>query len=326
MKIERLVFPDKGRCEVERVELDEKLGADEVLIKNRISLVSAGTELAMFTRTHRGFDEPGFTYAKYPFKPGYSAVGEVVGGNGALKPGTLVFHASPHATFVKTKSEAALPVPAQMNPERAVFYYMLRISMTSARLAPVKTGEQVLVIGMGLVGNLCAQIYGLCGAGTVAGADLSETRLAKAKVCGIPKAFCVAKKPLAEWVKEELGPRGAELVVEAIGSARAIGDALKVVANRGIVVLLGSPRTKMEIDPYFDLHCRGVALIGAHACNVDAPTRKRDEPLLLEWLNAGRIHVDALVTQRIAFTEALQAYEGLRDKTDEFLGVVLRYP
>lgn len=325
MKIQRLVFPDKGRCEVEDAELDERLDAGQVLLKNRLSLVSAGTELAMFTRTHRGFDEPEFRYAKYPFRPGYSAVCEVVSGAG-LKAGTLVIYGGPHATYAKAQAEAALPLPEGLRPERAVFYKMLLISMTAPCLAPAKLGAHVLVIGMGLVGNLCAQTYALAGAGLVAGADLSEARLAKAAECGVQKTFCVARKPLAEWVKEEMGARGAELVIEAIGSSRAIGDALKVVAPRGLVVLLGSPRAKMEIDPYFDLHSKGAGILGAHAGTVDAETRKRDAPLLVEWLRTGRIRVEALVTQRLPFASALRAYEGLRDHPDEYLGVLLEYP
>ena len=69
MKTQQLVFPDKLKCEVEEVEINEDLGPDEVLVRNSTSLISAGTELAMYARTHRGFDVPEFTYASYPFIP-----------------------------------------------------------------------------------------------------------------------------------------------------------------------------------------------------------------------------------------------------------------
>ncbi|MBI3832077.1 MAG: zinc-binding alcohol dehydrogenase [Planctomycetes bacterium] len=325
MKIQRLVFPDKNRCEVEEVELDEKLAPGEVLLKTRRTLVSAGTELAMFTRAHRGFDEPDFGYAKYPFKPGYSAVCEVAASNADLKQGTRVFASSLHATFTKEKAENVVPLPESLNDEHGTFLGLLQIAMTSPRLAPARVGEHVVVIGLGIVGNLCAQLYVNSGAGTVAGADLADTRLQKALACGIHKAFNVGQKPLDEWIKQELGARGAELVVEAIGSARTISDALKAVADRGIVVLLGSPRSKMEIDPYFDIHRKGIAVIGAHGRNVDAETQRRDKPLLVDWLRNEKIRVTPLITQRMPFAEGLRAYEGLRDKTNEFLGVILTY-
>src|SRR5437868_617591 len=99
MKVQRLFFPDKGRCEVEELQLDEKLGSGEVLLKTRTSLISAGTELAMFTRSHRGFDEPDFGYAKYPFKAGYLAVSEVIASASDIKVGTRVFSPGFHATY-----------------------------------------------------------------------------------------------------------------------------------------------------------------------------------------------------------------------------------
>lgn len=325
MKIQRLVFPDKGRCEVEEFELDERLAPGELLLKARASLVSAGTELAMFTRSHRGFDDPENKYAKFPFRPGYAAVSDVIASTGHIPSGSRVFTWSPHATFSKMKAAEAVLVPDELADDRAVFHSLCSISLTSPRLAPARLGEQIVVIGMGIVGNLAAQLYMASGARLVAGADLAEARLAKARACGIPKTFCVGQKPLKQWVKDELGERGAELVVEAIGSSRAIDDALKCVSDRGVVVLLGSPRTKMEIDPYYDIHVKGIALIGAHGRNVDEAQRKRDNPMLMEWLRSGRVQVEPLITQRMHFSEALKAYEGLRDRTDEYLGVLLTY-
>ena len=324
MKIQRLFFPDKGRCEVEELQLDEKLAPGEVLLKTRTSLISAGTELAMFTRSHRGFDEPDFGYAKYPFKAGYLAVSEVVASNAELKQGARVFSSGYHATYSKDKAEHVKPIPDGLIDEHAAFFGLLEISMTAPRLAPVRAGGNVVVIGMGIVGNLCGQIYNACGAGIVAGADLSEKRLATAAVCGIGKGFCTANKPLMECVKE-LGPRGAELIVEAVGNSRTISDAMKSCAQKGRVVLLGSPRTKMEIDPYFDIHRTGISVIGAHGCNVDDATHKQDMPLLMDWLRTGKIKVAPLITQRMPFAEGLKGYQGLRDKTDEYLGVILTY-
>lgn len=325
MKIQRLVFLDKHRCEVEDAELNEALAPGEVLLKTRRTLVSAGTELAMFTRAHRGFDEPDFGYAKYPFKPGYSAVCDVVASNGDVPQGARVFSSTLHATYAKSAAQDVIPLPEGLSDDHGTFFGLLQIAMTSPRLAPAKVGEQVVVFGLGIVGNLSAQLYVQSGAGLVAGVDLAETRLNKALACGIHKAFNVSQKPVQDWVAQELGARGAELVVEAIGTSRTIADALKIVADRGLVVLLGSPRSKMEIDPYFDIHRKGIAVIGAHGRNVDAATKRRDQPLLLNWLRNEKIRVAPLITQHMPFTEGLKAYEGLRDKTNDFLGVMLTY-
>jgi 2-desacetyl-2-hydroxyethyl bacteriochlorophyllide A dehydrogenase len=327
MKIQRLVFPDKNRCEVEEVELDENLKDNEVLLKTKISLISAGTELAMFTRAHRGFDEPDFGYAKYPFKPGYLAVSDVVASKSSdAKVGDRFFTSGLHATYSKETYDATrlIRVPAEMNPEHATFFGLARIAMTAPRLSPVRLGGNVVVIGAGIVGNLCAQIYLHSGAGAVAAADLSDRRLRTARECGITHAFNTGAKPLAEWVKE-FGPRGAEWIIEAVGNSRTIDAAFKAISFRGNVVLLGSPRTRMEIDPYFDIHRKGIAVIGAHGMHVDAKTQNEDAPLLMDWLRSGKLKVAPLITQHMPMTEGLKGFEGLRDKTDEYLGVILTY-
>jgi threonine dehydrogenase-like Zn-dependent dehydrogenase len=326
MKAQRLVFPREHRCEIEEFSINLPLNAREVLVRNRVSLVSAGTELSMFTRTHRGIDVPGFGFAKYPFKPGYSIVGEIVeaGPDVTLKPGTRVYHTGPHATYARVALEDLLPLPVGLSEENATFIQIVRIAMTAPWLEPVRFGENVVVMGMGAVGNLCAQLCKLAGAGCVAGADLSGPRLEHAKACGIERVFNLAQKPLVEWVKE-LEPQGATLVVEAVGIPPTIDACLKAVAKKGRVILLGSPRSNMEFDPYFDVHRKAIRVIGAHGMGVDAETKKRDDPFLVSLLNSQKLKVEPLITHRIPFVEAQQAYEGLRDRKDEFLGVILRY-
>ena len=327
METQCLVFPAQDRCIAETAIIPDEPAPGKVLVKNTYSLISAGTELAMFTRTHRGFDVPDFGYAKYPFRPGYAAVGEVLAvGDGVddVAVGARIFHRTRHATHAHVPRDSLLLPPTDVPEQHVPFLAMLQIAMSSPRQAPVYFGENVLVVGMGLVGNLCAQLCGLAGADKVAGADLAAPRLAQAEACGIDMSFDLSAKPLAAWLPA-LGPRGANLVVEAVGLAPSIDAAIKAAADHGRVVLLGSPRVQMEFDPYFDIHRKGVRLIGAHAGTIDAATRARDVPFLWSLLATGRIAVDPLITHVIPHTEGQRAYEGLRDRKDEFLGVLLAY-
>ncbi|MBN1672076.1 MAG: zinc-binding alcohol dehydrogenase [Kiritimatiellae bacterium] len=329
MKIRQLVFPEKERLEIETIECDESLQPGQVWIRNRASLISAGTELAMFLQLHRGFHVPQATWAEYPFHPGYSVVGEVMAKGtdvSALNIGDLVHHRGKHATHAKVHQGQCIRVPAGCAPETAAFYTLLHHAITALRVAPVVFGQHVVVLGMGLIGNLAAQTYRLAGAGLVAGADPSVKRLELAKTCGaIDLAFNVKDKPLSGWVEQELGEHGAEIIVDAVSTQQALDAAMKAVADRGRVVIVGCPRVPIELDLYFDLHRKGAQLIGANADVVDPEQRRRDRPLLMGLLAAGKLRVAELITQRCAFEDALSAYEGLRDRPDEFVGVVLAY-
>ena len=330
MKSQQIVFPEKGVCLVEEVEYADVPTGANVLIRNRRSLVSAGTELSFYTGTNRCIEVPEMKWAKYPFRPGYAGVGEIlaVGPDVSdIQPGQIVFHPGKHGTVVQIDDWGwRFPLPSGMDEEAALFAYLAEVAMTAVRVAPPVFGQNVVVLGMGVVGILAARLYKLAGARVVAGADVSEQRLNLARRCGaIDLAFPVRDRPLADWTKE-LGSRGAEIVVEAVGLPLTIEAALKSVAANGRVVLLGSPRVKMEMDPYWDIHRRGVQVIGAHINTVDEATRGRDRPFLIELLASGRLPVRDLITHHMDFTDVHTAYEGLWTQPDEFVGVVLTYP
>jgi len=327
MKTRQLVFPDKLKCAVEEVEINEDLGHDEVLVRNSISLISAGTELAMYARTHRGFDVPEFTYASYPFYPGYATVGTIIKiGDDVnnLSEGDRVYHTGTHATYSRLKSARCFLLTSDLSDEKAVFCRPVTIAMTAPRLAPVNFGENVLIVGLGMIGNLCGQLYKQAGANVVAGADISVSRLAKAKECGFDFEFNLDRKTLLDWA-EELKPYGAELVIEAVGLPETTDSCLKAVAEKGRVVLLGSARAKMEFDPYFDIHRKGVRVIGAHERSVAAGVRERDVSFIFNLLEKGRVKVEPLITHRMPFTDAKKAYDGLLNEKDKYLAVLLEY-
>lgn len=327
MLCEQLVFPDKHRCEVKETEVESVLAPGQVLVRNRLSLVSAGTELAMFNRTHRGFDDPDFSYAKYPFKPGYAAVGEVVemaSDVKVLKIGDRLTHSGHHAQYRILSADTAVRVPDGVADEDAVFLKMIEIAMASLRLEPVRFGETVAVIGMGIVGNLCAQLCKLAGGGIVAGADLLPERLKRALDCGVDRLLDLREKSLAEW-GTSLTPDGPSLVVEAVGSSSAISSALKGVGKGGRIVLLGSPRTLMEVDPYYDIHRRGVRIIGAHGNAVAPEVREADREFIMMMLLQRRLKLAPLRSHTMPFREAANAYEGLRDHPEKYVGVILTY-
>jgi threonine dehydrogenase-like Zn-dependent dehydrogenase len=320
---QRLVFPDQGRCEVEEFDLDERLGPGEVLVRNRFSLINSDAELPAFTRTHRGFQESSSAYFRYPLCPGGAAVGEIITGTGELKPRTRVFHPGRHATFAKAKAAHCVVLPEGLEDQQAVFFGLAQAALAAPRVAPVRLGEQVLVVGAGLTGNVCAQIYQLSGAGLVAIADASPLRIAKARLCGLERCFALSQKPLVSWLAD-LGPRGAELVVEASGTPASLVEAVKAVVERGLVVLLGAPHGTPELDPYV-VYAKGLAVIGAHPARLALAARRADEPLLMEWLATGRLWVEPLITHRLPFASAELGYLGLRDQSDEYLGVLLDY-
>jgi threonine dehydrogenase-like Zn-dependent dehydrogenase len=140
----------------------------------------------------------------------------------------------------------------------------------------------------------------------------------------VDRLLDLREKSLADW-GPTLAADGPALIVEAVGASAAIAAAMKAVAKGGRIVLLGSPRTPMEIDPYYDIHRTGVRIIGAHGNAVPPEVRAADRFFILELLERGRLTLAPLRTHTMPFREARRAYEGLRDHPEEYIGVLLTY-
>jgi len=322
----RVVFVGQNDCRIEDFAIPETLAPDQVLVRNEASLVSAGTELAILRKTHRGFaTRPVPSWIDYPHYPGYANVGRVIAVGERVTTVVkedLVWHPSPHATVSVLSSVDCKIVPLGVSPQDAVFFALAQVSMTSIRRAPCVLGEAVLVSGAGLVGILCAQLYKLAGA-RVTIADPSKGRLDRAQHAGLHEVIDLTATTLEAWYATHPSQK-ATLVVEAAGVEANIDSCLKAAATGGRVVLLGSPRKPMEIDPYTDIHRKGLTVMGAHSSTVEKAVRDADVDYLLQ-LCGGALHLDAIRTHVLPYTELPTLYDKLESSLDEYLGVVLTY-
>jgi 2-desacetyl-2-hydroxyethyl bacteriochlorophyllide A dehydrogenase len=319
----RLVFTDENICALEEFELPP-VGDDDVRIRNEASLVSAGTELAVLRRRHRAFSTGGEAAKifRYPFVPGYAAVGvveEAGSGVTGLQVGDRVWHPGPHATDAVMPASRVYRVPSGVAPEDAAFFGLAQIAMTAPRRAPIELGDRVLVSGLGLVGMLVGRLYQLSGA-RVIGADFSPGRRERALRMGFSEVHDLSAAPLTSYFEDE--ESRADVVIEAAGVEANIDACIKVARYGGRVVLQGSPRNTMEIDPYTDIHKRGLIIIGAHDATVDPARRAQDVPVLFALCREG-LQLDELRTHIVPFTSAATLYDRLEDSLDEYLGVVL---
>ena len=326
MRCKRLFFPDKHRCEVEEHELPA-LTENQVLIKSTRSLISTGTELAMFNRIHRGFNDPSHKFARYPFYPGYALLGKVVetGKNVKhIKHNDKVFCCGTHADYCIADVADCTKIDDSIEDDSAIFLMMADIAMTSLRMAPVEFGNNVVISGMGVVGNLCAQLYALSGAGHIAGADINSFRMDIAKRCGIELLFDVSKAPLKEYVSNSLASK-ADIVVEATGIDPSLESCFSAVPQYGTLVLLGSPRNLLNIDLYTDIHVKGVKVIGAHCGRKDPKYKRTDREMILKLLKENKLKTKEFLSENIFWKNAQEAYKKLSDHPDRYMAISLYY-
>ena len=141
-----------------------------------VTLASPGTELAAYTGT------------SFPVHFGYAAVFEVERkGSGVddLNLGDRVFCMGPHRSYQSCAREELVPLPAGLPPEVALFARLMNVTMTTLHTTRIRPPEKVLVTGLGIVGNIGAQIFSSCGY-EVTACDPNASRRKIAERSGIP--------------------------------------------------------------------------------------------------------------------------------------------
>lgn len=320
------VFKAKMQLEFEEFKVPDSIGDDQILVKNRLSMVSPGTELAIFTAKHIDMENPKNKWAKYPFFPGYSQVGEAVkvGKNvSEIKPGQTVYHLGSHSPFSVVSRADAVDnlITEKLTDQQIVFMMFLGISWTAVAQAGNMSGKRVAVIGMGLIGNICGQLMKAAYDCEVIAIDLVAERLKIAKQVGLDHVVNPAETDVAAKVKEICGDRPVDCVVEAVGNTKSIQSALTMAGDGSKVILLGSPREVCPIDVYHDIHVKGVNLIGAHGRTV----KKTPEVLqrFQRFLKTGKVRVEPLITETLKLADIGKAYDKLLNKPAENLGILV---
>ena len=292
--------------------------ADELLVHTSRSLVSPGTELAFWTGVHPGLQDPGNTWAKFPWRPGYAALGTVreVGANvSGWTVGQRVLGAVPHGAWggYRPQYDLLAPVPEAVSDDAAPFARFLQIvAGISAALAATPKGETVIVAGGGLIGTLAA-LWLRSDGWQPRIEDPDDFRRELAQACGIP----------AE-VPGKSGEPAA--IVDATGIAALVPGHLERIRHGGTVVLLGSPRTAIALDIYRLIHAKCALLTGAHEMRYPTTGPLSRCSLLREALARladGRISVTPLLTQVIAPQRLPEAYTALAARTPGWFGVAL---
>ena len=317
-----------------REETVSSPGPGEVRVETIASAVSAGTEMLVY----RGevpedlpLDLPTLegSYA-FPIKFGYAAVGYILDTGPDvehLSSGDPVFVHHPHQEILIIPASMPVGLPGDLDPPLGVFAANLETALNVVHDTPVRLGETALVFGQGVVGLLVARLLKLAGAGPVIVVDPIERRRKLALVAGADDAF--EPEGLNERVMEITGGRGADVAVETSGSGAALQSAIDTVATEGTVVVASWYGTKpitLALGGRFHrgrvrLRSSQVGRLNPELSPRWGKVRRMETVLgLLDRLDLGD-----LISHRIPFERAPEAYRLLDERPGEAVQVVFTY-
>ncbi len=333
MQYKRLLFSEVGRVEWEDCQLPIEPGPHEIIIQAFCSLISIGTELALYSGAHIGFTLPDPPFPMMPHYPGYALVGRIQAVGSQVTdflPGQRVLAEAPHGEMpvVDCRYTTVIPLPDALNDKESTLIRLAYIALSAVRVAPVRLGESVVVYGLGLVGQFAAQLYRLNGASPVIAIDMIPERLHIARQQGIHTVHA-GEQDVPAAVYELCHGEDPDVVIEATGSPAVIPLALDLVTRGGRVVLLGSTRGRVELDVYSLIHRKGVRLLGAHESVQQLPAyasrwhKLQAMQQLAAWFAEGRLSSVGLITHTLPASQALSIYPALAAHPQAYLGVIL---
>lgn len=338
MKARTLVVTEPGRIELSEVDVpDVSDNPHMVVVETQVSLISPGTEIACF------LDEQDFRPYRYPRGLGYSSMGKIIAKGKAvlhLEVGDLVLNQMEHGSHVwfDTRTVPHTKAPAGTDVETGVFARIIVIGMTTLCLCKAKPGDFVAVFGLGLVGNLTAQLFKASGMNVV-GFELSERRKELARQCGIEALDVPITEP--EKIKQEYtaGGEGFHLLIDAAGKPEAFIEATKVARKGAEIFLVGFNWTKQsEISAAHVLQVvfRNFLTVKSgwefqlphFSQNAeqwqDFTPGSTDQNMrhALKLITGGKIEVEKLITHRVKPEQAQEIYDGLHRDSDKYFGVL----
>jgi threonine dehydrogenase-like Zn-dependent dehydrogenase len=334
-------------CVAEVVPDEERpLGPDDVRLRTLFSGISAGTELTAYRGsnpylTKRWDDErrlfvDGSTSFEYPVDGwGYEEVGEIVEVGDAvtdLQPGERVWGTWGHRTgTVQPASRAADRLLGRyVDPRIGIFSQIAAIGLNVVLDADIHVGETVAVFGLGVPGQIVAQLARLNGA-TVIGVDGIGARRELASELGADVVLDAGEGEVAEQIRALTSGRGADVCLEVTGNYRALHEAIRAVAYSSRVCAAGFMQgdgVGLRLGEEF--HHNRVNIVCSQISGVSPSLQHRWDGYRLartamDLATAGRLRVLDLITHTYPLAEAGTAFTLLHESPEQALQVLLSF-
>ena len=361
-----------GETKIVEVPLPQ-LGPRMILVRNHYSVISAGTEGATANSARKSLlakakERPqqvrqvlevlkkqgvvqtyrAVTKKLEAYSPcGYSSAGVVleVGAEATgFSPGDKVACAgvgyASHAEVVAVPVNLCVRLDPAANLADAAYNTLGAIAMQGVRQAELHLGDMVLVIGLGLIGLLTAQLCRASGC-RVIGVDVSAAAVNKAG-----RFLDLTLERNAVGVEESIshftGGNGVDAVIISAGTSSLdpINFAGKTARRKATVVVVGAVPTGFDRTEYYrkELTLKMSCSYGPGRYDLDYEekgldypveyvrwTEKRNMEAFQQLLLDGKVNVADLTTHHFPFTEAPRAYDLIVNRTDPFTGILLEY-
>jgi L-iditol 2-dehydrogenase len=211
-----------------------------------------------------------------------------------------------------------LKLPENMSYEDGTLIEPTACVVKSLKRASIKKGDTILVIGLGVMGQMHVLLAREFGAGKIIGADMIRFRLSKALEFGADHVIDVSKENLTDRLNDLTNGFMADIVIVGPNSTSAMQQGIEAVASGGTVVFFtpAKPDEMLTIDPNY-IYFRDINIVTSYSCGPD------DTKDALNFINKGLVSADELITHRFAIEETEKAYRLTVEAKDSLKCVIV---
>jgi propanol-preferring alcohol dehydrogenase len=187
----------------------------------------------------------------------------------------------------------------------------------AVKLACVKEGDTVMILGLGGLGVHAVQIPKLFGAATVIAVDVSEAKLELVRRFGADHTINPSRQDLIEAIRRITDGKGVDVAIELIGLKETLEAAIRSLAPRGRMVVVGICPEKIEVDSYNDILLKEAVVTG----NCDHLASDIRE--ILPLIEQKRLDLSRSVSRRISLSEINEGLRILRSREKDPVRIVI---
>lgn len=306
-----------------------------VLVRTLCSAISPGSEIGLLQRS-----------GGRPVMLGYSVVGiveEVGSGVTHVLPGQRVAcYGAPyvrHAEWLAVPKHLAIPLPENVKSDEAAFVGLGAIAIHALRQADLRFGERLIVAGLGILGQMIAQIAQAVGFETI-GYDLIAERCSVMSSCGL--AAAQTQEQVDDWITRCTKGNGADSILLCTGknSGKLVDKGLEWIRDRGKVVVVGDLPMHYDRDLMFRKEAQVlISRAGGpgrydpvyEEQGIDYPigyvrwTQGRNMEEYIRLLAYGKLRIESLISAKTSVHQAVAAYDSIRLSSQQHLGMIITY-
>ena len=206
------------------------------------------------------------------------------------------------AEFLTAPARNVYALPAEVDPRSSPMIQVLTTCLHAQRQIEIFPGEYVVVLGLGVTGQLHVQLAKARGA-TVIGVTRSADKRALAETLGADVTI-PGDAQTVERVREATEGRGPDVVIETTGVVEQLASAVNMVRAGGRIMMFGITTAKEGALPFYDLYYKELSLINSRVA------KSEDYPGAINLVQRGQVRLEPLISDVMALSD-LKAAIGL---------------